>query len=130
MQRSNWNFEYDAPKLSEAAGRQLAFHTERLDFWLKKRQDVMTKIRSEGGIDVDERIVLGYRSPKASDWERGAKVMVRNDLQDDLEECLSKLHHHTQLKSEYEGWLRALDANPQASFKLDIEDWVYFFGAK
>ena len=127
MLRKDWCFEYTASKLSEASTEKLAFHHERLDWWKAKRTEVMNTIRSEG-LEIDEKIVLEFRSPKSRDWDRGAQVMVRNDLQSDLSECLEKLSHHTQQVQQYDGWHQVLAANPEARVKLDIEDWLFFFG--
>ena len=127
MLRNDWCFDYPASTRSEAAAEKLAFHHERLDWWKAKRTEVMATIRSEG-LEIDEKIVLEFRSPKSRDWDRGAQVMVRNDLQSDLSECLEKLSHHTQQVQQYDGWQRVLAANPEARVKLDIEDWLFFFG--
>jgi hypothetical protein len=54
--------------------------------------------------------------------------MVRNDLKDDLEECLEKLRWHTEQRCDYDGWLQALRANGEQRVELDIEDWLHFFG--
>lgn len=89
--------------------------------------EVMTTIRSEG-LEIDEKIALEYRSPKSRDWDRGSQVMVRNDLQKDLTECLEKLSHHTQQVQQYDGWQQVLAANADARVKLDIDDWLFFFG--
>lgn len=127
MLRSEWKFPYRAQTLAAAAESKLAYHDERIKWWTAKRAEVMATIRAEG-IEVDERIVLGHASPKARDWERGAKVMVRNDLKDDLEECLEKLRWHTDKRRDYDGWLQALQANGDQRVELDIEDWLHFFG--
>ncbi|RZT92561.1 hypothetical protein [Rivibacter subsaxonicus] len=127
MMRKEWAFDYAAGTLAEAASKKLAFHHERLEFWKQSKDETMTTIRSEG-LEIDEKLALGYRSPKSADWERGAKVVVRNDLRDRLDECLSKLSHHSDLIQQYDGWLQALLANPQARMQLDIEDWLFFFG--
>jgi hypothetical protein len=119
-------FEYTAAKLADAAATKMSFHKERLDWWKTKKAEVMDKIRSEG-LEVDEKIALGYRSPKARDWERGAQVMVRNDLQHNLDECLEKLGFHTEQIQQYDGWHQVLTANPEARLRLDIEDWLFFF---
>jgi hypothetical protein len=126
MQRSDWGFEYTASTLAHAAGAKLSFHDDRLIFWKNKKEEVWSTIQREG-LEVDEKIALGYRSPKGSDWERGAKVMVRNDLQCDLDEVLGKLKHHTEMRAQYDGWQQALTANPEARFRLDIDDWHFFF---
>ena len=127
MLRQDWGFDYTATKLAEAAARKQAFHQERLDWWKAKRVEVMNIIRSEG-LEIDEKIALEYRSPKARDWDRGSQVMVRNDLQKDLSECLEKLSHHTQQLQQYDGWQQVLAANPEARVTLDIDDWLFFFG--
>lgn len=127
MLRQDWGFDYTATKLAEAADQKKAFHQERLAWWKAKRVEVMTTIRAEG-LEIDEKIALEYRNPKSRDWDRGSQVMVRNDLQKDLSECLEKLGHHTQQVQQYDGWQQVLAANPEARVKLDIDDWLFFFG--
>ena len=128
MLSKDWGFDYAAQNLAKAALAKTAFHQERLDWWKAKRATVMSTIRSEG-LEVDEKISLGYHNPKSRDWERGAQVMVRNDLQKDLDECLEKLSHHTTQLQQYDGWQQVLAANPEARLKLDIEDWLFFFAS-
>ena len=126
MLRKDWGFDYTATKLAEAAATKMVFHQERLDWWKTKRQEVMSTIRSEG-LEIDEKLVMEFRNPKARDWDRSAQVLIRNDLQTDLSECLEKLSHHTQQVQQYDGWQQVLAANPEARVKLDIEDWLFFF---
>ena len=126
MLRKDWGFDYTANKLGEAAATKMVFHQERLDWWKTKRQEVMGTIRSEG-LEIDEKLVMEFRNPKARDWDRSAQVLIRNDLQTDLSECLDKLSHHTQQVQQYDGWQQVLAANPEARVKLDIEDWLFFF---
>lgn len=127
MLRNDWKFAYTAPNLAEAARTKLAFHDERLEFWRSKKDEVMGLIRSEG-LEIDEKIVLQFSHPKARDWERGAQVMVRNDLREKLEECLEKLKWHTDRRREYDGWEQVLAASPENRQELDIDDWLFFFG--
>ncbi len=127
MLRQDWGFDYTATKLAEAADQKKDFHQERLDWWKAKRLEVMGTIRSEG-LEIDEKIVMEFRSPKSRDWNQGSQVMVRNDLQKDLGECLEKLSHHTQQLHQFDGWQQVLAANPEARVKLDIDDWLFFFG--
>lgn len=127
MQRTEWKFEYTALKLAEAAQLKIDWHTERLSWWKAKKDEVFTTIRSEG-IEVDEKISAGFSNPKSRDWERGAQVLVRNDLQKDLDECLEKLQAHTKQLNEYNGWQQVLFANPENRLSLDINDWLFFFG--
>ena len=127
MLRQDWGFDYTATKLADAADQKKAFHQERLEWWKAKRLEVMTTIRAEG-LEIDEKIVLEFRNPKSRDWNQGSQVMVRNDLQKDLSECLEKLGHHTQQLQQFDGWKQVLAANPEARVKLDIDDWLFFFG--
>src|SRR5574337_195677 len=126
MLRNDWKFEFVARDLAEAAAVKLAYHEDRLAFWKSKKEEVWATIRREG-IEVDEKIALQWRSPKSSDYARGAQVMVRNDLQNDLNEVLDKLARHTSLRDQYRGWRATLEANPEARLELDIEDWQFFF---
>ena len=127
MQRTDWKFDYTATKLGEAAQAKINWHTDRLEWWKTKKDQVFATIRKEG-LEVDEKISMGFSNPKSRDWERGAQVMVRNDLQKDLEECLQKLQAHTKQLNEYNGWNQVLVANPENRLSLDIDDWLFFFG--
>jgi len=126
MQRDEWKFDYTAGHLAKAASDKIAYHEGRLQFWRTTRDGVMNTIRSEG-LEIDEKIVLGHRSPKSRDWDHGAEVMIRNDLQKDLGECHEKLKWHTGKLEEYVGWHQVLEANPENRLALDIEDWLFFF---
>lgn len=126
MKRNEWNFTYAAGKLAEAAQGKLDHHNDRLTFWKRHKEDVISRIRTEG-IEVDENVSLSYRRPKERDWDRGAKVMVRNDLQHELDEALEKLGYHTGKIAEYDGWRQVLAANADSRLELDIDDWLFFF---
>lgn len=127
MLRDNWKFEYTASKLAAAAAIKKDFHQERLEWWKAKRDEVMNTIRAEG-LEIDEKIVMAYSNPKARDWDRGAEVMIRNDLQKDLQECLKKLQYHSERADDYDGWQQVLAANPETRQQLDQADWIFFFG--
>ena len=127
MQRKEWKFDYTASKLAEAAEIKCQFHKERLEWWRDKKDQVITQIRAEG-LEIDEKIILEYVSPKSRDWERGSQVTVREDLRKNLDECLKKLAYHTELIGNYHGWHQVLSANPEVRLSLDHEDWLFFFG--
>ena len=126
MKRNDWTFDYTAARLAEAAQAKIAHHEARLAFWRGKREEVLGRIRTEG-IEIDEKIVLGYQTPKAQDWERANRVTIRDDLRTQLDECHGKLRSHTELVGQYQGWLAMLAANPEARVPLDVEDWQFFF---
>lgn len=127
MIRKEWKFEYTASKLAEAAQSKVNWHTERLEWWRTKKNEVFATIRKEG-IEVDEKISMAFQNPKSRDYDRGAQVMVRNDLQKDLDECMDKLQAHAMRLNEYSGWQQVLAANPESRQSLDIDDWLFFFG--
>ena len=126
MLRDEWKFEYAADQIAIGVQTKIAYHAERLAYWKGKREQVMASIRADG-LEIDEKVVLAHRNPKSRDWERGAQVMVRNDLQKDLEECLAKLQWHTDQLDQYGGWEQVLTANSAVRLSLDIEDWLFFF---
>jgi hypothetical protein len=127
MLREEWKFDYTAVKLAEAAQEKINYHSSRLSWWRSRKDEVFNTIRSEG-IEVDEKISLTFDNPKSRDWNAGAQVMVRNDLQKDLDEVMDKLKWHTKLLNEYDGWQQVLISNPENRLSLDIKDWLFFFG--
>ena len=128
MRRNEWELEYTAGKLAEAATAKRQYHDERFAWWKAKRKETITKIRAEG-IEIDEKIVIGFHdNPKTRDWDGAARVTVRDDLRADLHECQSKLSWHTEKRVEYHGWEQALSANPDVPLRLHIDDWLFFFG--
>ena len=127
MTRDKWVFKYVASQLTPAAQSKIDWHTERLAWWTSKKEQVLTTIRNEG-LDVDEGIASQFSHPKSRDWDRGAQVVVRRDLQKHLEECLEKLQFHTRQLSEYSGWHQILIVHLEKAIELDIEDWLFFFG--
>ncbi len=127
MQRNEWKIEYPAAQLAEASQAKIAHHGERLEFWKSKREETLAKIRSEG-LEIDEKIVMGFQSPKARDWERANRVTVRDDLRQQLDEVLDKLRSHTEKIGQYDGWRQMLLAGPEKRMALDIDDCLFFFG--
>lgn len=128
MRRDSWKFRYTGSDLSEAATARLAFHQERIQWWKQQRGEVMQRIRAEG-LEIDESLAVGYRSPKSRDWEDATRVNIRRDLREQLNECSHKLAQHTELAISYSAWRRVLQANPEASLKLDHADWQFFFSS-
>jgi hypothetical protein len=127
MRRQTWCFEYAGSKLADATQKKVTHHRSRFEWWRNKKQEILDKVRAEG-LEIDERISLQYSAPRARDWEGGAQVLIRNDLQINLDECLQKLAYHTEKLRDYEGWLEMLQANPDERFRLDHDDWLFFFG--
>lgn len=120
--RVKWEFSYAADKLLEAATAKNKFHTERLDWWGKKKEEVMTTIKAEG-LEIDESVAFGY-----SNSARQTGVSVRNDLLADLNECVGKITEHKALVKDYDAWIQVLASQGQSTFALHQDDWLFFFG--
>ena len=127
MLRDTWKFTYTAARLAEGADAKLKFHDERILWWKKRKDELVTQIRTDG-IEVAEGAALGYSNPKSRDYERGAKVMVRNDLKDKLDECMEKLAYHVGKHRDYDGWAQVLKANLGDRLETDMDDWLFYFG--
>ncbi len=120
--RDKWNFPYTADKLHDAAIAKHEFHTARLAWWTKKKEEVMTQIKAEG-LEIDESVALGF-----SNSGRNTSVSVRNDLLRDLNECVAKVNEHTAKVKDYDAWIQVLKSQGQSSFDLNQDDWLFFFG--
>lgn len=127
MLRNEWKFTYTAGQLAEGADTKLKFHEDRIGFWKKHKEELVAEIRKDG-IEVSEGAALGYSNPKSRDYERGAKVMVRNDLKDKLDVCMEKLAYHVGKRRDYMGWAQVLKANPEDRLQADMDDWLFYFG--
>lgn len=126
MKRDEWEFPYGAEILNDAATKKNAHHFERQKWWENKKQEVMTTIKSEG-IEIDESLAGEYVG-KMSNYSRGTTVMVRNDLQKDLDECVAKIKEHRNKAEGYAAWTEVLSVQKGMVFNLHQEDWLYFFG--
>ena len=121
MFRDKWMFPYTADTLHAAATEKHKFHTGRLEWWNKKKEDVMNQIRAHG-LEIDESVAIGY-----SNSGRNASVSVRDDLLRDLNECVAKVNEHTSKVKDYDAWIQVLKSQGQSSFNLNQDDWLFFF---
>jgi hypothetical protein len=127
MLRDQWKFRYTAEQLAEAVQQKIQYHDERHAFWNGRRENIVTQIKADG-IEVNEKSVLQYGSPKMRDYQQGGDIMIRNDLRKSLTEAYEKLAYHTGRKATYDGWRQILTANSGIPLDLDINDWLFFFG--
>jgi hypothetical protein len=127
MLRDQWKFRYTAEQLAEAVQQKIQYHDERHAFWNGRRENIVTQIKADG-IEVNEKSVLQYGSPKMRDYQQGGDIMIRNDLRKSLTEAYEKLAYHTGRKDTYDGWRQILTANSGLPLDLDINDWLFFFG--
>jgi hypothetical protein len=103
MLRDQWKFRYTAEQLAEAVQQKIQYHDERHAFWNGRREDIVTQIKADG-IEVNEKSVLQYASPKMRDYQQGGDIMIRNDLRKSLTEAYEKLAYYTGRKDTYDGW--------------------------
>ena len=128
--RDEWEFEYTASKLAEAAARQRDFRIERIELWESKKAEVMQKIK-ESGISVSESVAdqLSNTGKYGNTMgRRGAHITIDGTLQEDLSECVEKIRNHTDLRNKYAAWVQVLESNPEKRLQLRHDDWMFFFG--
>lgn len=123
--RNKWEFDYTAKTLAEAAIKQRDFRLSRIVVWKEKNTKVMAEIK-ESGIEITES--LAAQMSNYTSKGRGPQVTIREDLEQHLLECHSKIDEHQQAAAEYDGWVQVLSANPENRLKLTQADWLYFFG--
>ena len=128
--RSNWEFEHLGSELLEGATKKEAMRRERLAWWKNQKDKVMQDIK-DSGLEVQESLSLQYGTssndirPQA---HGGAQIVVRNDLQNKLNECHAKIRLHDAAAIEYNAWVQVFSKNPNKTFKLKQGDWLFFFG--
>lgn len=129
MNRQDWEFEYTASALAQAAEAQRDFRKSRVAAWSAKKDEIMEKIKTTG-LTVHEGVAADMGSTYAiSNSNRGgAQVMVDVTLQRDLNECVAKIRSHSDAATDYDGWVQVLKANPESRRKLKHGDWMFFFG--
>lgn len=123
--RQEWEFEYTAGKLADAAKLKMESHTKRLEWWEAKKKEVMQKVR-DSGIEIHDSVAASYSNTKGG---YGPEIKIDIGMQRDLSECQSKILEHTALIKSYDGWVQVLEANKESRLKLSHEDWLFFFAA-
>lgn len=124
MKRNEWEFEYTAHRLAEAAMAKKEAHQAKFKWWEAKKAEVMATIR-ETGIEIRDSVAATYSNTQGN---YGPQIEIAEGMQRDLREVQMKLLEHDRLIQEYEGWRQVLGANPEARLRLNHEDWLYFFG--
>jgi hypothetical protein len=129
--RDEWEFQYTAAQLADAAEAQMEFRVARIKVWEDKKAEVIARIR-ESGIDVSESIADKMSSAKyqlSTHSDRGPVIRINSEMRDDLSECVEKITNHTKLRNEYAAWVQLFRAQPpHCPLKLQHDDWMYFFG--
>lgn len=133
MLRDEWEFQYTAAKLADAAAQQLAFREGRVQVWEAKKAEVIAEIKANG-LNVEESIAdmltnASYAKFSQTRSEREATVTIDMKMRRDLQECGEKIREHTDLRNQYKAWLQVLQAqDEQHVLKLHHDDWIFFFG--
>lgn len=122
MKRHEWQFHYSAADLKTAAEKKVEFHTQRLAFWEGKQAEVMGKIK-ESGLVINESVAAHYSNKSG----RTTKVEIDEKLEEDLQECCSKVNEHKNKLKDYEGWVEVMKAQGAESYELNADDWLFFF---
>lgn len=124
VNRKDWEFEYTAEQLANAAAIKRDYRQSRVEWWEKKKEEVMAEVK-DTGLEVSESLANSYTSNAG----RGPQVMVRADLQTKLMECHDRIQKHSSAVREYDGWTQVLESQlPTDKLKLKHADWLFFFG--
>lgn len=122
MNRNDWEFEYTARFLADAAVKKKAYRQARADWWELEQKKLMVEVR-ESGLEISESVASQY----ATNATVEPQLSVRHDLQKKLAECHKKIREHLAAVREYDGWAQVLNANPDSRLKLKHGDWLFFF---
>lgn len=109
-----------------AAQAKVDHHRSRLKWWTEKRDEILTQIKSDG-LQVSESLVAEYA--KTGYMNCRAKVTIDPDMQEKLNECVSKQDEHKMCVSLYDPYVGVLsDRSDTETLELNPDDWTFFFG--
>jgi len=126
MKRHEWSFQRKASDLAAAAKERADHHETRIEWWQKKYDDTMAKVKASG-ISVHEPVTNQYSNLASGILSLQPEVRVDETLQRDLSECHIKLADHDKRRREYLGWVQCLSKNPDAVLELHCDDFLFFF---
>lgn len=127
-ERQSWKFPYTADILWKAAAKKSEHFKSRLDWWTKKRAEIIKKIKDEG-LEFDDSLAANNALTFSNaTYSRGPTVNIRNDLLRDLQECSGKIQEHENNVKNYVAWIEVLHSQGQSTFNLHQDDWLFFFG--
>lgn len=122
--RNEWEFQYQASDLLEAAEAEYQKREERIGYWRDKREEVLEKLKQEG-LEI-------------TNWNEGSGVTKASigsaiDVQFDqkligrLRECEQWLERARSEKKEYAMWVQVFsDCQSTQAFQLHGHDVAYF----
>lgn len=122
--RDWWTFDYTAARLAESAILKRDAHAKKLEWWEKKKKEIIQKV-AETGIDIQDSVAANYSNTKGN---FGPQIVIDAGLQRDLSECQQKILEHDSMTRIYNGWAQVLAANPEKRLSLTHDDYIFFFG--
>lgn len=123
--RNDWEFEYTAGNLADAAEKQKAHRLERKQAWIDQYRDIQAKIK-DGGVTIHESV--SKHMGNTTSYGHDPEVQIDPKLSKDLKEAHRRIQTHDDAAREYDGWIQVLRANKEDRLKLNHGDWLYFFG--
>lgn len=127
MNRDAWEFPYTADVLLKAAYGKVEFHTERITVWEKAQEETKQKIR-DSGLHIDEGVDIGPGTTIYNSRNAGPQVTINDEMLRHLNEAIAKVRQHRDKIKDYGAWAEVLASQGQASFPLNHDDWLFFFG--
>ncbi len=123
MQRTEWEFEYQAGDLLAAAQKEFDRREERIEYWKEQREQVLEKLKNEG-LDITR-----WNEGEYTKASVGTRIDVGFDakLMGRLQECQKYLERAREEKKEFAMWIQAFgNCQDTQGFKLDAPDISYF----
>lgn len=129
--RDKWTFTYPVKEILEAATDKMEHALGRQQWWEDKKATTLAAIKADG-IEIDQSIAeMAYSAAAINNtWGgRQTNVVIKPELLKDLHECMSKIEEHKAKAKQYDAWKQVFTAQPPlASYGLNQDDWMYFFG--
>ena len=116
MKRREWEFEYSAAKVTDAAEAKVAYHKDRLEFWQEEKETSEAKLK-------DSTIAVERHERTGGDR---IEVKVDQSIARRLAESCQKIDGHEHSVTEYRRWVAALRLKPEQVLVLTIDDMTYF----
>ena len=133
MLRKEWQTQFTAESVLQAAKLKVEHHKKRLDHYGAKMDELMQTIKKDGLEirNVPNRFDNNYieLSTISGRESRDSLVYVRNDLNTELQKLNVKVEQHKAALANYHIWTNFLESASALgqSVPLDFEDYTFFF---
>lgn len=122
--RTEWKFPAQGSALVGPARKCLDHHTERLAFWTAELDKATAELR-EKGITIRE-LPESYALGGTMSYRGDQSVEINEHISTRIRECKTRGQVHQQQRDEFDRWVRAFEAHPNATYELDIDDMNFF----